>query len=92
MLLWLLIHKLNKPHPSGNRYSLALFDPDPKSLGICKTLKYRFPTRGAVIRFLVTSCKPEEVHISELESQLKERGGHAMKISKESALRIGFKF
>ena len=92
MTLWLLVFKLNESSPSGNRYALTILNPSPKDLGLDKTpiWNHAFPTIGAVKQFLVSRCTP--VEISELGSRLAdEQKLYSLEISRESALRLGFK-
>lgn len=90
--LWLLAFKLDQPVLSTNSYALAVLNTDPDDFGLSKTplVQHCFPTVGAVTRFVTANCKQEEVGISELEQQLGERRVYAMKVSKESAAKMGF--
>jgi hypothetical protein len=92
MALWLLAFKLNDPGLAGNHYILAVLIPDPKEYGLTRTAtaEHGFPTISAVTRFVATHCRPAEVSISDLASELGEHQIYVMKVCRESALKMGF--
>lgn len=93
MTLWLLALKLDQSGPLGNKYALTVLNPDLKDFGLSKTsiAEHSFPTIGALTKFVVANCRPEEVRITELQGQLSDGRLYAMEISSESSLRMGFK-
>jgi hypothetical protein len=93
MTFGLRAFKLNEVGPTGDSYALTVENKDPKDSGLSKTAiwQHSFPTIVAVTEFLVTNCKPEELQIAELKRQLLKGQDYVTKVSRESAVRMGFK-